>query len=164
MRGHITLYTRLLKHFLVSWLSDVSSLGALPTYGFVLLAILAAGNVSVFVRLLAAFCIGLLVAFAIRVVFPKPRPGASLAALKATAGYVRLDASSFPSVHALRASTLSFFFYEAYPSKVSFAVAVLAVVAVSYSRIYLKKHYFIDVLAGAALGILCGFVSLKLPL
>ncbi len=162
MRWGVTAYNRLLNRFMASWLSDASSLGGLPMYGFVLLASLASGNTGLFVRLVAAFCIGLFAAYALRVIFPKPRPGVSAAAFGAMQWYEKLDASSFPSVHALRVSILFFSFYGAYPSKGSFAVALLAIAAVSYSRIFLKKHYFVDVAAGAALGILSGLLSLRL--
>lgn len=161
MRWNFAAFNRLLSQFEKPWY-DASALGGLPIFGFVLLALLSTGNITLFYKLLAAFCIGLFVAFAIRLVFPKPRPGKSAAEFRALLWYERFDASSFPSVHALRASILSFYFYEYYPSSASFALALFAVAVVSYSRVFLKKHYFADVVAGALVGLLCGVATLRL--
>ncbi|MFH1181630.1 MAG: phosphatase PAP2 family protein [Candidatus Woesearchaeota archaeon] len=74
----------------------------------------------------------------------------------------RLDASSFPSVHAARSSFLYLYlaWFAAIPAKIAFIAVILAV---SMSRILLKKHYIIDVLAGYGIGILLllACISLK---
>jgi undecaprenyl-diphosphatase len=64
----------------------------------------------------------------------------------------RIDASGFPSVHAARVAFLYLYlaWFAAIPAKIAFIAVILAV---GMSRIFLKKHYIIDVLAGYALGI-----------
>ncbi|MFC2103634.1 phosphatase PAP2 family protein [Bacteroidota bacterium] len=63
---------------------------------------------------------------------------------------------SFPSNHALNNFAAATFFTRLFPSYriVLFAVALL----VAVSRIYLGLHYPSDIIAGAALGILFGFI------
>lgn len=64
----------------------------------------------------------------------------------------KLDASSFPSLHSMRVSILTLFFInfsENFVAKIFIIVFGLLVV---YSRIFLKKHRFIDVLFGIIFG------------
>jgi membrane-associated phospholipid phosphatase len=68
--------------------------------------------------------------------------------------------SSFPSGHTISWFSLA----TAYAIKYPKLIAPLAVIGagVAYSRVYFGKHYPTDVLAGAALGIGIGWLTLKL--
>ena len=79
--------------------------------------------------------------------FARPRPDAS-------AGF------SFPSGHATIAFAMATVLSKKEP-KWRFALFLLAI-AIAFSRIYLGKHYPLDVLAGAFLGIIIGWLSLML--
>lgn len=59
---------------------------------------------------------------------------------------------SFPSHHALRSFIIAFVLGIDFPWLLTFLLPAAGVV--SFSRIYLSKHYLSDVLAGALLGIL----------
>ena len=63
-------------------------------------------------------------------------------------------AGSFPSVHTARITAFSAAIALFYANGVFILIASLAVICVGYSRIYLKKHYIIDVLAGFAIGLI----------
>ncbi len=66
----------------------------------------------------------------------------------------KLDASSFPSLHTARiiflAMTLSFFFEQ----EVVSIFLILLALSVAYSRVYLQKHDWMDLLGGLFLGII----------
>lgn len=61
---------------------------------------------------------------------------------------------SFPSHHAFRAFMAAIIFGTNFP--VFFPVFILIAVSISFSRLYLLKHYLTDVIAGALLGIVTG--------
>ena len=71
----------------------------------------------------------------------------------------KLDASSFPSIHAARATFLfiilsKFLFVgDIYGAFLGFMLFL-----VFYSRVYLKKHYWIDVIVGGVVGWLVGII------
>ena len=58
---------------------------------------------------------------------------------------------SFPSHHALRSFTIAVIIGSHFPRLLSFLLVMAAIV--SFSRIYLSKHYLSDVLAGGLLGV-----------
>ncbi|XP_075229255.1 polyisoprenoid diphosphate/phosphate phosphohydrolase PLPP6 [Lycorma delicatula] len=65
------------------------------------------------------------------------------------------DQYSFPSGHVSRVVFIAFFFYYLYPIGFLFYPPLLAwTVSVSLSRILLRRHYILDVIAGVLLGII----------
>jgi len=64
---------------------------------------------------------------------------------------------SFPSHHTLRSFIIAVIVGTDYPGLFPFLLIMAA--TISFSRIYLSKHYLSDVLAGALLGILLAMVS-----
>lgn len=66
----------------------------------------------------------------------------------------KIDASSFPSVHAARATVLFIFLTRFYYSLTVVILSMFLLIIVFYSRIYLKKHDLFDLLGGLILGIL----------
>ncbi len=67
--------------------------------------------------------------------------------------FEKLDASSFPSLHSCRAAILFFLFSSFFKNIGVTSILFIVMLASVYSRIYLKKHDWVDVLAGFALGI-----------
>lgn len=67
---------------------------------------------------------------------------------------------SFPSHHAYRVTILLIIFGTAFPQLLSFLIVMAATVC--FSRIYLAKHYFSDVLTGVFLGIILAIVSQRI--
>ncbi len=65
---------------------------------------------------------------------------------------------SFPSHHSLRAFMIAVILGTTYPAFLPFLI--FAASMISFSRVYLLKHYLSDVFAGALFGIIIGFKSL----
>lgn len=89
----------------------------------------------------------------IKFLWHKPRPNGQ----EYWGGLEKIDAGSFPSIHAARISYVYLFLGMVhYWMGITWVavVAALVIVAVGYSRIFLQKHYFVDVLAGYGFGTL----------
>ena len=73
------------------------------------------------------------------------------------------DAYSFPSAHSFTAFQLTTFLVLTF-KHVPLFVGIIALypLIVGYSRVNLKHHFFIDVFAGATLGIISGLLNYSL--
>jgi len=112
-------------------------------------------------RLLAAFwaCAILAMAgvvFLIKMLFRRPRPEGEWGKI-----YRIADPHSFPSGHAARAMMLAVLSIQTSSSWV-IAIFILWAVLVGLSRIALKLHYLLDVIAGWLLGVTGGLLALQL--
>lgn len=65
------------------------------------------------------------------------------------------ESGSFPSGHTTSAFAAMFAFFWALPKKYSWTGLLFAAV-IGMSRLYIHVHYFSDVLAGVAVGFVCG--------
>ncbi len=134
---------------------DVTSLGGAFFYGLVSLLALAAGETELFTRLVIGFVLCVAITSLIRIFYFRNRP-----AKQEYHNFLeRIDASSFPSLHTARivfmCTTLAYFFWNDYTTILftpTAAFFVLVAIMVAYSRIYLKKHDWWDLLGGAVLG------------
>jgi|VirMetMinimDraft_7_1064189.scaffolds.fasta_scaffold92871_2 membrane-associated phospholipid phosphatase len=110
-----------------------------------------------FLILLAGFFLNEIVCSAIKYFWHKPRPNGQ----QFKNGFEKIDAGSFPSIHSSRIAfvylSLS---YIQYMSGNLFIVPVFLIVilVVGYSRIFLKKHFLTDVVAGYFFGALLFFI------
>ena len=95
---------------------------------------------------------------AIKYFFFKPRPKP----MKYSNWYEKILAGSFPSLHSARTFTLFLFALIFVKNYVVVVWFFLFWVLISYSRIYLKKHYLKDILGGAVLSGLVFFLFLIL--
>jgi len=68
--------------------------------------------------------------------------------------------NSFPSHHALRVSFLAASWGMNYPQELP--PLICAAVTISFSRIYLQRHYLSDVLTGSFIGYLCAWFVLQI--
>ena len=85
---------------------------------------------------------------AIKYAYPKKRP----VPMPNKTFLQKYFAGSFPSVHTARITAFSIAIVSLYQNRIFILIASLLIIAVGYSRIYLKKHYVIDVLAGFMIG------------
>ena len=90
---------------------------------------------------------------AIKFIYPKERP----VPMPKNNLFQKYRAGSFPSVHTTRITAFSIAIAAFYTNKIFILISLLIITSVGYSRIYLKKHYFTDVLAGFLIG---AFVSI----
>jgi len=94
----------------------------------------------------------------IKYVWHKPRPNGQ----QFDTGLEKIDAGSFPSIHASRISlvylSLGYIHWEAgyYTLLPVFGIIILLV---GYSRVFLQKHFLTDVVAGYVFGSCCFFLA-----
>lgn len=130
-------------------LEEVTCLGGVVFYTLVLIALVVFEQYSIFFSLFLIFLIIYAVTAIIRIFYFKNRPEK----MEHHSFLGRMDASSFPSVHAARVTVLAIFLIVLFPGNPRMAIlAILLGLLVLYSRIYLKKHDYIDLLAGVIIG------------
>jgi len=130
------------------WTRDITSLASPLILLFVPFVFL--GPSKVLYTLLFALLINEVVASLIKIIYPKKRPAG-----QTYKGILeKIDAGSFPSIHASRI-TLVYLTLFINTDIISIKIVFLVVIAlVLFSRILLKKHFWIDVLGGFILGLL----------
>ena len=129
---------------------ETTSLGSSIVFAILVVAFYFTGNSLEALFLVLGWGLINLVTLVVRFFYFKDRPEK-----RAFSNLLeKLDASSFPSIHAQRAlflaPALSIHFANAYLSGLFFALAYL----VCYSRIRLLKHHGSDVVVGAIVGVL----------
>jgi len=142
-----------------SW-RDVSFFGGLFFYVFLSAFVLALGQKLLFLQLIISFAITYALTLAIRFFYYKERPNKE----KYTNFIERLESSSFPSLHSMRVSAM-FIILHFYLNNYLFSLLFFGIaIAVFASRYYLKKHYAVDILGGALIGVFVGWAILMTPL
>ena len=139
-------------------IKNLSALGAVPFYLFLTVFIFLIGNYSTFLQLLIGFAASYGIVIAIRSVYyrPRPRPENYSSIIE------KIDASSFPSLHSLRITMISVILVYSYNSLLAILFFSLVSISVCYTRYYLKRHYFSDIIAGISLGLIEGFLIVML--
>ncbi len=106
-----------------------------------------------FLAMLFGFLLNEIFCSGIKFFWHKPRPNGQ----KFKNGFEKIDAGSFPSIHASRISfiylSLSYLHYLA-QNLLLIPVFIMVILVVGYSRTFLKKHFWFDVLAGYLFGII----------
>jgi len=136
---------------------ELTFFGGIAFYMFLVVLFFVLGQVDLVVGLVLGLIFIYLITFFIRLFYFKPRPR--------RVGYKNLlekvDASSFPSVHAARAFFLCFFMLFVFDLHlVVEGIVVVLMILVIYSRIYLLKHDITDAIGGVLLGIMSLMVLL----
>jgi undecaprenyl-diphosphatase len=92
--------------------------------------------------------------FVIKNLFERIRPCKVLSDIRVLTGCS--DSFSFPSSHAVNNFAAAVFFYKIYPKLkwILFSVAFL----IALSRVYVGRHYPSDILGGAVIGSLIGYI------
>jgi membrane-associated phospholipid phosphatase len=110
----------------------------------------------------AGFLINELICSTIKFFWHKPRPNSQTY----LGGLEKIDAGSFPSIHAARISfvysSLAYLQYTENQSIIFIIICSLVILLVGYSRVFLKKHFLIDVLAGYIFGFFMSIVMWQL--
>lgn len=128
---------------------DITTLGGLAFYTLLTLFILTLGLTTIALKLVIGFIITYGISLLIRLLYFKKRPNNQ----KYKTIIERLDASSFPSIHAARITFLGLFFIILLDSIYTTILLLIIILLVCYSRHHLKKHDIKDLLAGIILGI-----------
>ena len=139
------------KVIMKKFFEEMTFFGGLAFYLFVIILLLIFQKYIFALKLFLGLIIIYFITLVIRLFYFKNRPK--------KVGYTnlleKLDASSFPSIHAARITYLFLFilfsssFFSYLIVKISLGAVFLLVL---YSRIYLFKHDIVDVLSGVVLG------------
>ena len=148
----------MLKHIYEDTIREIGALGSLAVYGVITIVFYLLGFVNVFLQLVIALALGYAVTSLLRFIFFKQRPKKE----RFTNFIEKLDAGSFPSLHAMRATFFGIVLMNFFQNMLVSAVIVLGILGVSASRVYEKRHYGIDIMAGIVLGIIIGIAVIKL--
>jgi undecaprenyl-diphosphatase len=108
--------------------------------------------------LVIALAIGLVISFLIKLVIMRPRPED----ISFLSCIVSANFSSFPSDHSLIAFTMAVIFSKHFKKYKSWFFSLACLIGLS--RIYLGVHYPTDVLAGAYLGLIVAWLTLRYKL
>ena len=124
----------------------------IPATAAVLLLNLALGIKMVMALLLIEVVGGIT-----KLLYPKKRPIPMLARTLAQ----KWDAGSFPSIHTARFTCVAMFGYSLLNNPALLALGLLIAATVGYSRVYLRKHYPVDVFAGVVMGAVISWIILS---
>ncbi len=143
--------------YLESGFRDITTFGSFVFYCLIMLFTLIFQEFTLLFKLLFGIIFTTLVIVLIRTFYFKNRPNQ-----QEYDNFIdKIDASSFPSWHTAKIVFLvlifSNFFQNNYPYFTLFLF--LAALLVAYSRIYLKKHDWKDVVGGTVLGMLTFLLS-----
>ena len=107
---------------------------------------------------LTALGLGLIVTnLTIKPLISRPRPWVAMEGFQAL--IAESDPNSFPSGHTCAAFAFAVALSFELPRKWQKAAVLLAAALMGYSRLYVGVHFPSDVLAGAAIGSLCGLAA-----
>ncbi len=144
------------KNYLDDCFLAVTSLGSAYFYFLALVFLLSIDQSKLVFQLALGLVISYVIIFIFRLFYFKERPvKESYSNL-----FTRINASSFPSMHTLSFTYFSIVLIKTLNNKLTTIFLLILTILVGYSRIYIKKHYFIDVLYGWILGIITGLIFL----
>ncbi len=138
-------------------MSDLSTSGSVYVYAIILAAIMIAGDYNFAWQLVLAAAAVSTATYAIKIFYYKPRPD-NPKRVKYKDIFVRLNESSFPSLHSARITILALAFLSRYNSLLAALFSIFLIVSVGTSRIKLKRHYMSDVVSGILLGALASYL------
>ena len=137
------------KYIFGNFFSSVTLFGT-PAFYIAVVLLLIKINLSFAAKLIIALVAAEAVCGLIKLAYPKhrpiPRPNKKF--------FERYDASSFPSIHTARITTLAVMVNSFYNDALLLFASTAIVVFVGYSRIYLKHHYLRDVVGGFIIGVI----------
>jgi len=143
--------------FKENFIRDTSAFGGLPIYFTIAFIALVLQKLSLFWQIAAGFIICYAVTTPIRAIYFKARPDKE----KYTNWLTRLDASSFPSLHSMRVAVLAVVLANFFNSILITLAFAIAAIGAAIARVLMKKHYWSDIIAGAAIGIIIGFIMIN---
>lgn len=129
-----------------------------PVFYVLLILVLLAFNVSFALPLFFALLGVEIICIIIKLTYRKDRP-----VIQTREGfYNKIDANSFPSIHSARIALIATTFIMHFQNLPLTIICAILMLGTGYSRMYLKKHFFIDVVVGFSIGILLAVTVFKL--
>ena len=134
---------------LAEHLRDISGLGGLPVFVAAAVISYRLGEGTLPAMWAAGLSVGYLLAWAMRLAYFRPRPEPQAYATRLQ----RLDSNSFPSIHTMRSAVFWALLALHLRDNLVSAVAAVAILLVSLSRVWLRRHHPLDAAVGAILGV-----------
>jgi len=135
-------------------IEDISALGALPFFLVIILMLYLLNQISFALQLFVGILAAHIITYLIRLVYHKKRPKPQ----KYRSLIEKIDASSFPSLHSVRAMTFVIIGIVNIKSALTIFFFSVYALSIMFSRYYLKKHHLTDILAGAIIGFCIGLL------
>ena len=140
----------LLKEKIESNFRDLTSFGGYMVLFPLIIFIYLINLKDLAFQLLLAFVVTYMIILIIRLFYFKERPVKE----RYNTFLSRIDSASFPSGHSARTISFALIFVDYFKNNVLTLFLIILVLFVCYSRIYLKKHYWNDVIVGLFIGII----------
>lgn len=138
------------------FLEDVKAFGGLPIYLALIAVFFVLGYVSMSVRLLIGLVLAYALTSSIRFIFFRQRPDKQ----KFKGLAQKIDASSFPSLHAMRAGCLAVLLILFFSNFWITVISIIAAVCVALVRVVQKRHFASDVIVGLIIGAVIAWISI----
>ncbi len=151
----------MIRRLATEWVTDMTSLGSLPFYVLITVCLLSLGESTAFISLTISLILIYLVAIPIRLLFYKERPENKKRPKSYKHLIEKIDYASFPSIHSARIAAICSALGMLYRNPFFLLFLGTTLILVMVSRVLLKKHDIIDVIAGAILGIFIGMVTIS---
>ncbi len=136
----------------------ITSLGTTFFFVIIIVFLLTLGEVKIAKSLGLGLILCYVFAFLLRLFYFKERPEKE----DYFNLFTKINASSFPSLHTMGSIYAAIVLANEIRKPLASIFLVFMALLIGYSRIYLKKHYFIDVVFGFILGIIAGVIYLFL--
>ena len=144
----------MLKRPVPVFFRDITTFGSGFIYGMICISILIWGNTELFMRLFIGAALIHIIIIIIRLIHYKQRP----THITYRNILERIDSSSFPSAHSALGPFLLFNLAALFNNSILTGCIIVLSMLVAYSRVYLKKHFFIDIVAGYSLGVIIYYI------
>ena len=138
---------------------DVKGLGGLPLYIIISLLALLFGKMTLFVQLVIGLALAFGVTVILRFIYFRERPDKKMSEPRNV--IERIEAGSFPSLHAMRAAVLGTLLILLFHNLYASILVGAGVLGVAVARVVLKRHFFWDVIFGVIIGIVIAFASVQ---
>ncbi len=137
-------------------MEEMGCFGSLPFTVFFLFFIFLIEPIKLLVSCFIALSVGTLIIFIIRFYYHRIRPeNKKRGTINFESITHRLDDASFPSMHSMRVSIIAYILYLMNPV-LAYAGALISL-ATFFSRKYIKKHYWSDIIVGGLIGMVTAY-------
>ncbi len=150
-KNMILFLKEIIKKTVKRTLKDITVLGGTPFYILIIIFLYYTQKKIIAIKLLYLLILTFIIVSIIRLLYFKERPKKK----KYNNIIEKIDASSFPSMHATRSIILALTLNSIYKTNSIITIILfILTILVGISRIYLKKHYLTDIITGWILGVL----------
>ncbi|MBS3152873.1 phosphatase PAP2 family protein [Candidatus Woesearchaeota archaeon] len=145
-----------LKKYTKEAFMAITSLGTVFFYTIIFLFLFFIKEFTIAKHIAIGLILCYLFVFVLRIFYFKERPEKE----EYYNLFTRINASSFPSLHAMSSIYVAIVLANHIKKSIISIFLVSISLLIAYSRIYLKKHYFVDIMLGLILGIIASIIYL----